>query len=488
MDKKNNDKVKHESSKAKRNPVLFVLSVLLLVVIAVAFVFSPGLLAQNSSMPDLGSYDGKSIKYDEEFVNLVEYFTEQLEAQGSQGDPMFSAMTQAFNYSVLTHAFIDEVEKSGYIVPETLINREMVPYFADESGAYSELLFQQTPDGTKIQIKEATEESIKRNLYYTDLSGIKTSSSEIDFIKSMNNTKRSFNMASFNTENYPQEEIIAYGTNNAELFATYSMDVITVNDETTANTVANRIANNELTFADALTEYSIDQYSNAEGKLNDAMHYQLKDIVKGEDAFNTLIALESGNVSDVIETTSGYSIFSVTANPTLATFPNDALVDSVYTYLTIYEAGIIEDYFINQAKDFNISAVMLGYEQALALYDAENAAIDAFPVNYASVPLLDTIPTENAAQLAQAQSNEQFFETAFTLEDGQYSEPLVLGNNIVVLSLVEETVLEDDGNQTLNFMYPYYTQQFDSSDISSFYMGSEKLENNLFSVLLEYFI
>ncbi len=488
MNKKNKDAVKVEHHKTKRNPIIFAGSVLLLVIITIAFVFSPGLISQNTGMPELGSYDGKAIKYDEDFVNLVEYFSEQLQAQGTQGDTTFSAMTQAFNYSVLTHAFIDEVEKSGYIAPSSLINREMVPYFADENGAYSELLFQQTPDGTKIRIKEATEEGVKRDLYFSDHANIKSSSNEIEFIKSMNSTQRSFDMVSFNTENYPEEEIITFGTNNAELFTTYSMDVITVNDENTAKTVASRIANNELTFSDAITEYSIDQYSDDTGTLNDNLHYELKDIVKGEDAFNTLVSLESGTVSDVIETTSGYSIFSVTANPVPATFPNDDLVEAVHSYVTIYEAGIIEDYFINLAKDFNISAVMLGYDAALALYDVDSTEIEAFPVNYASVPLLDTVPTAAASQLAQAQSNEQFFEVAFALEEGQYSEPLVLGKDIVVLSHVEEVINEDLENQTMNFMYPYYVQQFDSNDISSFFMGSEKLENNLFSVLLEYFL
>ncbi len=487
MSKKNTDKTKVEAPKTKRNPIIFALSVLLLVVIAIAFVFSPGLISQNTGMPDLGSYDGKAIEYDEEFVNLVEYFTEQLQFQGTQGDPMFSAMTQAFNYSVLTHAFVDEVEKSGYVAPTSLVNREMIQYFQDENGVYSERLFQETPDGTKIQIKEATEEGIKRNLYFNDLSGIKTSASEIAFINEMNKNQRSFNMVSFDTGDYPAEEVIAYGTDNAELFTIYSMDVITVNDESTAKTVLGRITNNELTFSDAVTEYSIDQYSTDAGKLNDSMHYQLKDIVNGEEAFNTLVALQSGEVSEVIETTTGFSIFSVTANPTLATFPNEELQSAVYSYLTIFEAGRIEDYYINLAKDFASSSITNGYNAAVSEYGLTNASIDAFPVNYASTPLLDTIPTDNSTVLSQAQSNEQFFETAFSLTEGEVSEPIVLGNNVIVLSLVEEITNEEE-NQNLDFLYPYYVTQFDSTDISSFFMGSEKVENNLFSVLLEYFL
>ncbi len=489
MSKKSNDKVKQETPKTKRNPIIFALSVLLLAVIAVAFVFSPGLISSNSTLPDLGSYDGKAIKYDEEFVNLTEYFSQQLQAQGTQGDTTFSAMTQAFNYSVLTLAFIDEVEKSGYVLPTSVVNREMLQYFSDENGVYSERVFQETSDGIKMQIRDASEQGLKRNLYFTDVSGLKISSNEIDFIKEMNNTQRSFNMVSFNTDDYPQEEVVAFGVNNAETFTRYAMSVLTVNDESTAKTVLSRIANNELTFADALSEYSTNQYSNDLGELSDNLHYQLKDIVNGEEAFNTLTSLASGELSDVIQTTTGYSIFSITAPSTLATFPNEELTNEVYTYLTIYEAGIIEDYFINLAKDFASESITNGYNSAVSSFGLTNVSLDAFPVNYAGSPLLDTLPVESSASLSQAVSNEQFFQTAFSLQEGEISDPIVLGKDIVVLSLVEEVVLDDEDNQTLNFMYPYYvTNQFDTSDISSYFMGNEKVENNLFSVLLEYFL
>ncbi len=488
MDKKNKNNTKVEHPKTKRNPIIFALSVLLLVIIAIAFVFSPGLLSQNTGLPELGSYNGKTIKYDENFVNLVEYFVEQLQYQGTQGDPTFSAMTQAFNYSVLTHAFVDEVENSGYVVPTSLVNREMIQYFRDENGAYSETIFQSTPEGTKIQIKEATEEGLKRNLYFNDMSSIKISSNEAAFIKEMNKNQRSFNMVSFDTEDYPREEVIAYGTENAELFTTYSMDVITVNDESTANTVLSRITNNELTFADAIAEYSTKQYSNDTGTLTDNLHYSLKETVTGEEAFNALVSLANGDMSDVIETNTGFSIFSATAAPTSADFSNEEVVDSVYTYLTIYEAGIIEDYFINLAKDFASSSITNGYDSAVSTYNLTNVPVEAFPINYASTQLLDTLPVEAAPELGQAHSNEQFYETAFALAEGEISEPIVLGNNVVVLSLDEVISLEDDGDQTLSFMYSYYMSQYDSNDISTFFMGSEKLENNLFSVLLEYFL
>ncbi len=487
MDKKNSAKAKVPAAKSKRNPVLFALSVLLLAVIAVAFVFSPGLISQNSSSSNLGSYDGIPIKYDQDFARMVEYYNDQYEALGYEGDFTIFAVAQAFNYAVLRTALVNVVEIAGYTPPTSRVNREMLQYFVDENGVYSEKVYQEQSDAVKIQIRNVTEESVKTSLYVTDVSGIKISSNERDFVRAMNNAQRSFNLVSFSTEDYPQEEIINFGTENAELFTTYSMDVITVDTEEVANTVASRIANNELTFADAITEYSNNQYSNETGNLINTVHYRLKDMVTNVEDFNALVALQSGNISDVIKTTSGYSIFSVTANATPISFSNTAILDetisTVYNYVTIYEAGLIEDYFINRAKDFSTSAVINGYNEAVEAFGLTNVAVDSFPVNYDNVPMLTTIPTSSAPELAQAQSNEQFFEVAFSLSEGELSDPIVLGSNVLVLSLVEEVTIEDVASQAFNSTYSFYAQQFDTSDITSFFVGSDKVENNSMSLL-----
>lgn len=485
MKKKNSEKTVTEH-KTKQNPLVFIGSVLLLVIITIAFVFTGGVGTPTSNeIIEFGTYDGTKIIYDEDFVNTTEYIMEQMQMYGQEAD-MFSAMSQAFQDSVLTLAYIDEVEKAGYILPESKVNREMIQFYVDEEGNYSEMLFQQTPESTRSQIKVGTEETLMKNVYAADLANLKSSSKEIDFVEKMNETQRSFNLVSFNTADYPQSEIEKFGKENAKLFVRYNMNIITLDDKESAETLLARINNEEITFADASTEYSINQYSGDDGVLDNALHYELKNVIVNEEEFNTLVALPMETVSNVIETSTGYSIFSVTAAPIVAEFPNESLTNVVYEYLTVFETGRIEEYFINLAKDF-ASAALSGYSAALDNFGVTNTVVEKIPLNYGGIPLLAALPTQTVTQLAQAQSNEHFFEQAFSLEKGEYSEPIVLGNEIIVLSLLDE-IVEPAGEATLDYMYQYYITQFDSIDTSSIIMASDKLENNLFTAMIENFL
>lgn len=487
MDKKNNDKsVTEKKVKSKTNPLVFIGSVLLLVIITIAFVFTPMGTTGNTESIEFGKYDGKKIIYDENFANTVETYMEQMEMYGQESD-FFTAMSQAFQESVLTLGFTDEVEKSGYFVPESKIKRDMVPYFVDEDGNYSEALYQQTPDSTKIAIKEAVEEYAMRNTYANDISTAKVSSKEVAFIESMNETQRSFDMVSFNTAAFPQEEIEKFGNENAELFVDYNMDIITLDDEASAKDILARITNKEVTFADAITEFSIDQYSGEDGKLNNSLHYELKNIIVDEADFDSLTNLAVGTMSDVVETSTGFSIFSVTASPIKSAFPNETLTDVVYDYLTVFESGLIEDYFINVAKDFVSTVVGYDYETAVESFDLTSVSVESFPVNFGNVPLLQPMPTSSAPQLSQAQSSEKFFESAFSLSAGEFSEPIVLGSDIVLIRMKEEVTVPAVEGQ-FDYMYDYYLGQFDSYDVTSSFMASEKLENNLFTAIIENFL
>ena len=125
----------------------------------------------------------------------------------------------------------------------------------------------------------------------------------------MNKQTRAFDAAFFSTNDYPKSEAAEFGKKNAELFTKYDLSVITLATESEAKKLAQRLKNNELVFTDAVTEYSTNQYSDEKGILNNAYHYQLKGIIKSEDALKKITELEAGTISDVTETSTGYSIF-----------------------------------------------------------------------------------------------------------------------------------------------------------------------------------
>jgi hypothetical protein len=164
------------------------------------------------------------------------------------------------------------------------------------------------------------------------------------------------------------------------------------------------------------------------------------------------------------------------------------MIADVKTYMAVYEAGRIEDYYINIANDFITAAARDGFDTACTAFGTEKIDIPAFPINYGNNSLMTTLPVDTVKQLSGAQTNEDFLVKAFALKDGELSEPLVLGKNIVVLKMKEETKLEDSVLESLEFMYPYYTTNFDQTAVSTYFMSSSKLENNLLDVYFKYFM
>ena len=476
-----------KEKKVKRNPFVFIGSVLLLIALTIAFVFTPGFgtSAGNNQEIVFGSYDGEEIVWDDDFSTATENYMQQIAMFGQQISE-FEAMEGIFRDYVRTYAFIDEVEDSGYLIPKSKLDREMIPYYMDENGNYSEMRFQQTDKATRIAIKDETEKRIMHGIYEADLLNTRELGKEKDFIDAMNNIQRSFNVVSFATSNYPLEEMEKFGNENAELFELFNMKIITLHDKESAETVRARISSEEITFVDAISEFSINQYSSDDGILNNKYQYELKNILANETDFDTIKGLEVGTMSEVLETKTGYSIFFVDAASVPAQFPNENLEAIVYNYLDVFEKGRIEEYFINNAKDFVASALSNGYENAIEEYDATSSVVEYFPLNYGNVPVLDTVPTDTSAQLAEAQSNEQFFEKAFALEDGEYTEPMLLGDDVVVFVLNDEITVTREEEKSASFANNI--KMFNSTDIFASIMSSDKFENNFYTAVIENFM
>lgn len=448
----------------KKNSFYTLGSLIILLICAFVFVILPaftGSSAKQEKLPAFGKYNGKEIRYEQgtDFADFVSNYGQMFQNYGQQIDSStyYYIFNYAFNSTVMKMAYTDEVSKTGYKVPNSAVNRQLLPYFYDENGKYSSKLYKQTPANTIADLKKQIESSLYSSRYYDDnfgsetdimglnpLYGLKESGKELDFLNSLNTTKRGFNMAVFPLSDYPESEKVAYGKANASKFAKYDFSVITVSDKSTANTAAKRIANNEITFEDAISEYSEKNYSNTEGKLTYKYQYQIENILSNKDDMNTLASVAIGSVSDIIETSSGYTIFKSNAAVEQPDFTNTETIGTVGSYLSVYENTIIEDYFTNKAKDFTAAALNSDFASACTQFNIEKTEIAPFPLNYGSANIAHSVDT-SIKGLANADTNENFLKTAFSLKQNEISSPIVLNNNVIILQFtVEETDPDDD--------------------------------------------
>jgi hypothetical protein len=495
-----------KEKKPSRSLGLWIGSVIILIFAAVSFIFIPGMVragrGANGGVEPFGYYNKKPIELapDSFFSGMVEQYQEQMRLQGqNDANSTYYIFQSAFNASVLNEAFTYAVDKSGYVVPQNAIDRQMIPYFY-ENGVYSPKRFNDTSQSRKLELRKQVTNTLIYQRYYEDMFGAlsdtlagsqlygkKTSSKETDFLASMGAKERAFELAAFDTSRYPESEAIAFAQSHSDLFAKYNISVITVNTENEAKKVLRQITNNEIIFEDAVTDLSVKYYSGDDGKFSSAYQYQIKNVVTKDEDFSAVMSLVEGAVSGVIQTTNGYSIFRSDGPIETPDFNEPGTSGIVLNYMRSYERGIIEDYYTNIANDFASAASRDGFDTACIEYNVLKIDVPSFPINYGSAEIFPIVPSSTVSQLSGAETNETFLRTAFSLQEGEISSPMALGNNVVVLKMNSETIKDEDENAAV-FLVPYYSEQFDQGAVQNAVLTDERLTNNFLQVFFKYYL
>ena len=484
----------------KKNTVYTLGSLVILLICAFCFVVLPAVEGRTSRQqggdtPVFGKYDGKEIKYEQgtEFANFVSQYGQMYQMYGQQLDQTtyYQIFNQAFKSTVMNYAYSDAVKKSGYEAPDSAVTREILPYFQDEKGNYSSKLYKQASESVKQELHDSAKASIIASRFANDnfasdnekvgltpLYGLKNTEAEKKFIADMNKEQRGFKMAAFSKSDYPLDEKLKFANQNTALFNKYDMSVITVEEKSKAESIAKRIANNEITFEDAVSEYSDKSYSSSDGKITNSYQYQISNILANKDDLASITGLSSGATSDIIQTNSGYSIFKMDGTVTKPDFTTEDLQRAVSTYISAYEMTLIEDYFTAKANDFIKEAKASDFDAAAAKLNVKTNEIAKFPLNYGNVSVLNTLDT-SADGMSNAEHNDNFLKAAFSLKLNELSEPLVLNNNVIVLQYTTEGTSDDD-DVNVNTLVTY-----DQSSATSIIMKSDKLEDNFLTVYFD---
>ena len=495
----------------KKNTAYTIGSLIVLLICAFCFVVLPaftGSEGQQNKLPPFGKYNKREITYeqDSDFANYVSQYGQMFQAYGQQLNEQtyYTVFKYAFDATVRKFAYEDAVNKSGYVVPQAAVNRNMVPFFSDENGNYSSKLYKQSDAKTVENLRKSIQSALVASRYSDDLFGseedivgsealygLKESDSELDFLKSYNANKRGFQMALFNTSDYPEEEKLKFAKEKQAKFNKFDISIVTVEDKAKAQTVLKRINNNEITFEDAISEYSLNYFTNSEGKVTSAYQYQIENLLVNKDDLAILTDLAVDSVTDVIETSNSFSIFKKNGETKTPDFEIDEYKDLVSTYLRNYEKTRIEDYFTAKANDFIAQATKSDFDSACTSMNIKNVEIPAFPLNYGSVAIADSLNT-SIEGLSSADTNEKFLETAFNLKMNEMSEPMVLNGYVAVIKYTsdgneaeaadtndEETDNSEDDN-TADVLSNI--SDLDQSSANSYILSSDKLENNFAEV------
>lgn len=477
---------------------------IILIICFIAFVL-PSSLSRTSQQQDalvFGKYNGKKISYEygSDFTEFLSQYAQLFRNQGQEitSNNQFTIYNYAFNSTAIKYAQEEALKKAGYEVPEASINLQLKNYFKDSDGKFSMKAYKQADPSYIENLTKSIQNSLYTGRYYDDcygksfgdhtLFGLKSPKAETEFLNSFGQEKRAFRMVTFDTGNYPESEQLKYGKANPDKFTKYDYSIITVDDKETASKIISRINKGQITFEDAIAEYSGKNYSDSDGKLSNNSQYQIENLLENKDDFSSIIELAKDEISPAVQTLMGYSIFKNDGSTTAPDFSSEETLKDVQNYLSIYETSVIEDYFADLAKGFIKDAKASDLDTALANY--ENATVEdlaAFPLNYGSSPIYEAMDTSKIRVLASADKSEDFLKQAFSIKLNDYSEPIIIGGDIVVLQYTgSEAVEKAEDAEPAD--YSSQLVEFDQAASQNNVFNSPKLENNFISVYFDNFM
>ena len=442
--------------------IILVISALVFLPFGASAVFQS--IFNKRTVNSFGSYDGKKIVYEpgSKFHNAVTNMAQMYEARGIKlEDNSYRIMYDAFNQTMIDMAFTEAVKKSGYVAPQTAVNREIVYQFTDPAtGQFSQKAYNQTSQAEITRLKSNTQEALTYRRFFYDLFGtegnsafngkalygLKTSDAEKEFIASMGADTKAFEAIAFKLADFPRDAVAAYAKENAGKFVKFDLSVITLDSEDEAKAVLKQIEGNEITFDDAASEQSQKYYSGDDGKIAGSYRYQLENMLDDKDQLSQIEALQKDELSAVIKTEKGYSIFRCDGESVEADFADATVLDAVSSYVKSSEKSYVENYFLQQADNFVSQAAVSNFDDACEKFQLEKESVASFPVNFENSSLLPKAPQSGI--LASLASDAGAYQKAFSLKEGEVGSPFVLGSSVVVLHRVSPEAIAEEEDAT----------------------------------------
>jgi hypothetical protein len=502
-----------EIKRGIKNPAIYAGTVVVLVIVVIAFVFVPmgggsAALTSNGRSLNFGTYAGAPIEYSQgSYLALqVRDINDRMRQQGLTEDNYqlfaYQVYRGAFERTVLRMAAIDEVKKAGGSVTEAWIDRKVAENAAyQENGKFSAQKYHDATLSEKLAIRKQIREDALYQTYFGDVLSPAPSSKEIEFVKEMAKDTRTVQYAAYPLSLFPDSEVAAWGKAHAELFRSLSLSRVTLtSSEADAKKLLQNVKDKKTTLEAAAKASSKDSYAQKGGAAGPKYFHEIASELTGKDDAEKLAALKAGELSAVIKTAAGaWAFFRADAAAAPADFASTSVLAAVRDYMDRNERGAMEDWAIAKAKELGAEGGAR-FEAAAKKAGVAIKTAGPFPINYGdatatitfygqsqTVPLFKTVVPEGSSDLPGASTSEKFFTQAFSTAPGAVSEPFVLGDEVLVLKVKEASAAKDDETGTIGFYYPYFFQGRGTSEVRDIFMKSPALKDDFSNTFFKYF-
>jgi parvulin-like peptidyl-prolyl isomerase len=482
----------------KANPAIFIGTVIVLIIVIVAFVFVPAIVPNVSGFEvdyTFGYYDKTPISYRP--GNYFALVHEQL-VQSNQGTYSeenaaymnFQIWWSAFQSAVVHTGILHEMGRAGYEPSKERVDREVAQAF-QVNGRFDAASYRQLSNARKISLWQEAQEQLITDVYLRDQYELLRPSGEGDFVVEMAAEQRRFEGVAYNLADYPELELIAYAVQNSALFKTVHFSRITISSgEREARQILASVLDGTMSFEDAARNQSQDTYAERGGDMGIQMAYEIASIITDEAEREKVLALGQGEISNLISTGENWIFFRAEEDPLALDTTDASQMEKVRSYLLLFEKGRMVDYFVGLAEDLRSRPFSEGFDTAVEAAGLEKFSFGPLAINYGNLPflpLLEGIEGFNDTTLTSFAETDSFWQIAFSTPLGTVSEPVELGDQVLVLLPLEAEAVESPEDQANNIRLTFEYFAYNANDIvQPFFIQSPKLKDQFWETYSRY--
>ncbi|MDR1373606.1 MAG: peptidylprolyl isomerase [Treponema sp.] len=482
----------------KTRPVIFVGTIIILVIVVVAFVFVPAIVPEANGPDDLifGTYDKIPIT----FVpgNYFSKTREEIASRYTIDDSNYFTLgyqiwREAFEQTVAHTAILLEMKRADYTPAAERVDRAVaqLPEF-QENGKFSQARYNRISNSARLALWREERDTIIEGRYRADINGLRVSSKETAFTGVMAGPERRFDMAAFPLSSYPDSELILYVQNNPDPFKVVHFSIITIkSSEREARQILASVQNGTTTFEDAARTQSQDNYADSGGDIGVKLAYEMTREIPDAQERETVLSLQRGGYSGIVKVPDGWGFFRCEETPYPADTGDNDTLTKIRGYYMENERGRVEDWLIGRAERLAAEAREAGFDAAVADSGLVKQSFGPLPINYGgsaffsggyNYNLFTPLSSFSVEELTNADTSEIFWRTAFATPLNTPSIPAVVNNYIMVLYPLEEVIPDSDKTESVGNFYTYWLSYFTDVHLRSFFSNADKLDDQFISV------
>ncbi len=481
--KNGKDKKKHGKSAG------WIIGVIVLILISVTFilpttVFSVG----NSQKIEFGRYNGEPISlelaYDNYFYNQL-YSLSQMYPASSQN--MMQLYAQAFYQTVFHTALSQMADSASIIVSDRMLSQGIINsgLYRDDNGAFDMEAYNAASQLDKEALRDQLTDMLPSQVVFQDMTSVKTSNAEYDFVSALNSTPRAFQYITVDYDTYPDEDARAYAEADPAPFMTKALSVLTVATESEANDIITSIQNGEKTFEDAVAESSTDSYSADGGSMGSVLFNDLENMLSNTEDATVVFDTATGELTAPVQGYTGWMIFRADGESVLPDLEDPAVLSDVKRYISINDSETMSA-FVSAKADEVFAAAEADFDQAAADNGLIVTDVNASSYNPGSSSFINGLAGNDPEGLLYnaATADTAFQRSIYSASENTVIGPQQTGSSYIIVRPVAGGEANTTWTNYLDLMYSTSTSNLAAQDLQSSILSADGFEDNFITTYL----